>query len=305
MLPTLVVQIPEGTDWLYEVKYDGFRALIYIDKESVKIISRNLNVLNDQFPDVVDGFTSWSKELATPLILDGELCVLENALKGNFDEIQKRGRLKSSDKIAQAKRSKPVTFMAFDLLMENETYITHLPFLERKERLRTITTKMSEEAFVKLVEPYESGQELWELVSKSHGEGIIAKKKESLWVAGQRTSHWVKIKNMKVATFFIIAYDEKNAFFHIGCVYEKQVKLIGKVGQGFSKTEKEALVATVKKNSVKATQGVLYVNPGICIEVEFLELSKNEVRHPKFRRFRFDQHWEDCTWEALLKLEHS
>lgn len=303
MLPSLVTEIPKGEDWVYEVKYDGFRALIYLENEEVKIISRNQNVLNQQFPEITEGFTKWRKTLDVPMILDGELCVLESEVKANFDQIQKRGRLKTQEKIEQAKKATPVTFIAFDLIMEADQFLGKWPLLARKETLAQVIEKMGDQSIVKLISFYEDYSHVWDIVTKTQGEGIVCKRKDSIWQEGQRSKQWLKIKNMMIASFFIIAYDEANTFFHIGCLFKGEIKLIGKVGQGFTKEEKEALVAIVKKNRVKTVQNLIYVKPSICIEVEFLEISKNELRHPKFRRFRLDKDWEDCTWEAIPQLE--
>ncbi|WP_084787994.1 non-homologous end-joining DNA ligase [Anaerobacillus alkalidiazotrophicus] len=299
MLPTLVTEIPKGPNWLYEVKYDGFRAMIYINETESKIISRNLKLLNEQFPEINLLFRRLSTHLKLPIILDGELCVLETDMKANFDKIQKRGRLRNKDKIEQAEDLYPVTFLAFDLLMENGMSLTEKTLTDRKKHLIKLFKEVEHTHLFKIVQPYEDEIKLWDSIKREHGEGIIAKQKESSWIEGQRSKQWLKIKNMSIATFFIIGYDETNAFFHIGCIHNRIVKMIGKVGQGFSKEEKEALIDIVKKNSHKKHQHILYVQPGICIEVEFLEMSKNELRHPKFRRFRFDKHWEDCLWEAI------
>ncbi|WP_241657879.1 non-homologous end-joining DNA ligase [Anaerobacillus alkaliphilus] len=303
MLPSLVTEIPEGLDWVYEVKYDGFRAIIYIDETKVTIMSRNQNVLNEQFPEIVEGFIAYQKSLQAPIIFDGELCVIENDYKANFDKIQIRGRLKNSEKIEDAKKTTPVTFMAFDVLMENGEWLTHRPYEERKKRLEdTVKNIQEDKPFLRYVPYYKDPQKLWSKISQVFGEGIIAKRRQSLWQEGKRTNQWVKIKNLMIASFFILGYDEANSFFHIGCLYKGDIKLIGKVGQGFTKEEKEALVAIIKKNAEKTVQNLICVKPSICIEVEFLEVSKNELRHPKFRRFRFDKNWEECTWEAIPKL---
>ncbi|WP_261178015.1 hypothetical protein [Anaerobacillus sp. CMMVII] len=212
--------------------------------------------------------------------------------------------MKNIEKIHQAVKSTPVTFMAFDLLMENGVLLLGKSYLDRKKQLEKVITTI-DHPLVKFVRFFEDSETLWESVSNVQGEGVIAKRIKSTWQEGQRTKHWLKIKNMIIATFFVLAYDEANAFFHIGCLYKGEIKMIGKVGQGFTKEEKEALVATIKKNQVKTVQSLTYVKPSICIEVEFLEFSRNELRHPKFRRFRLDKNWEDCTWEAIPKLEQN
>lgn len=303
MLPSLVTEIPNGAEWLYEVKYDGFRALIYLYETHLHIISRNLNELNDQFPEIIDGFTPLLPKINTPIILDGELCILETKQKASFEQIQKRGRLKTPEKIAKASKTTPATFMAFDLLMEQGELLVTKPLFDRKKKLSQFFSQMGDPSFLQMIHIYEDSHIVWEEVGADAGEGIVAKRKDSFWYEGKRTKQWLKVKNMQIATFFLLSYDERNAFFQLGCLIKGEIVFIGKVGQGFTKEEKEALITVVKKNQLKTAHGITYVNPSVCIEVEFLEINKNELRHPKFRRFRFDKHWEECTWEAISKVE--
>ena len=307
MLPTLVTDLPTENDWCYEVKYDGFRATIYIEKNETKIISRNLNELNPQFPEIVRYFQQHTQmQQLTPIIFDGELCVLETENKASFDKIQKRGRLKNSDKINQAKNTLPVTFLAFDLLMVKGESITNKPLQDRQKKLYELFNKLNiDSPYFKKVKTYTNASLTLQLVKNEDGEGIVAKEINSKWLAGKRSKQWLKIKNMLIGTFFILGYDESNSFFHIGCIDEDEVKMIGKVGQGFSKEEKESLISIIKKNSTGKKQSIYEVGPSICIEVEFLELSKNELRHPKFRRFRLDKHWEECTWAQIRRATHN
>lgn len=302
MLPTLVTTLPDGPHWYYEVKYDGFRAIVYINGNDINIVSRNLNNLNEQFPEIIDFF----QELQLPpTILDGELCVLENEFKANFAQIQKRGRLKDKAKIEQAITTIPVTFQTFDILMENNQMLLEKTYLKRKQHLVQLWEQLEidDDNTLRVVHEAKTAQDLWDQIQNEEGEGIIIKHQDSKWEPGIRSKKWLKIKNMQIGSFFVLGYDETNSFFQIGCVYNGKVKIIGKVGQGFTKEEKEALVTIVKKNATKKAKDIYYVEPSICIEIEFLELSKNELRHPKFRRFRFDKNWEDCLWEAIQKVE--
>lgn len=303
MLPTLASQIPSGDDWQYEVKYDGFRALIYVTETETKLISRNQHLLNRQFPEIVDFFELLSNQIKiAPYIIDGELCVLETNIKARFDLIQKRGRLKNIDKIKNAQKSSPVTFMAFDILMTNGHLQTKKPLHERKKLLQELFNGVNtNQKYFLQVFSYSHGENLWTEIKKGHGEGIVAKHKDSFWKEGTRSIQWLKIKNLQTATLFVLGYDQANGFFHVGCLDNNKIKMIGKVGQGFSKEEKEALITIVKKNQTKELQSIIYINPSICIDVEFLELGKNELRHPKFLRFRFDMQWEECSWEEIQK----
>lgn len=306
MLPTLSGTIPTGDQWYYEPKLDGYRATLYVNKENISFISRNLKMLNEQFPELVNTTKEHLNALLlySPIVIDGEICILETETKANFEQIQQRGKLKTKQKIVKASKETPATFACFDLLvMKGKIIGTILPYVERKQLLANLFTTVSFGSSYSYVKETTNYQSLWKLVQAKDGEGIVAKKKHSSWQEGIRTKEWLKIKNLSIATVFIIGLDLNNQYVQVGVIDNHQIQQIGIVGQGFSKDEKEALVSIIMKNKYKADQQFIYVKPSICLEIEFLELYKGQIRHPKFRRFRFDKQWEECTWEAIKKVE--
>jgi bifunctional non-homologous end joining protein LigD len=310
MLPTLTFESPEQPDWLYEVKYDGFRALLNWNENGIEISSRNDKSLMPQFPEIRDFLLKYEKEFQPflPLRLDCELVALENPYKANFSAIQVRGRLKAVKKISEQAKNAPCRLMVFDLLVLNGTQLSSLDFRTRKAKLINIFQEVGlnlkadpyNDQLLQLVTAYEDFQEIWEKVVLYDGEGIVAKHKNSLWEEGKRTQLWLKYKNWKYVNCFVTAYDKNNGYFFVGVYRNKEIFGIGQVLFGFKPDEKQALAQIVKQNMVHEDSQYIYVEPAICLEVKYLELYDNQLREPHFHQFHFDLEPVDCTYERFL-----
>ncbi len=310
MLPTLVFEAPKGNEWIYEVKYDGFRAILDWNIQDVNLVSRNGNRLNDQFPEIIEECKKLTKKFSKylPLVFDGELCILESNYKASFEQIQQRGRLKNTEKILEGSQRKPAHYLIFDLLLINGQKIIANSFTERKERLITMFEEIdlltrvdsSSSQLLQIIEPHTAFNELWERVKLEYSEGIIAKKRESKWEEGKRTTTWVKIKNWQKGNFFITGYDKGNGFFHVSVLRDEKVFEIGLFSHGLSPEEREALLQVIQKNHPdQAQKPFITVTPSICIELSFLELYKEQLRQPSFSKFQLGISWRDCKWEQF------
>jgi bifunctional non-homologous end joining protein LigD len=310
MLPTLTINIPEGP-WGYEIKYDGYRGILYWDQTDISLISRNGNNLNESFPEIIAYLKSIQDRLSLflPLTLDGEVCILESNYRGNFELIQQRGRLKNLVKIKELSAKHPAQFLVFDMLRLTGENLQRLSFEFRKERLK----HLFKEALLPLEVsykgkdllqyiPYQKNAEIiWQKAADSNAEGIIAKRYDSIWSPGQRTKDWLKIKNTKSASFVICAYDKENGYFQVAVIKDGVLVSVGLFSHGIGPAEREALIQIIKQNKIKEENQWIYIKPSICVELQFLEVYKDQLREPRFIQFRFDINWEDCTWEALLK----
>ncbi len=309
MLPTLVFEAPRGSDWVYEIKYDGFRALLHWNHHSVELISRNGNNLNEQFPDIIEQCHLLSETFSNvlPIIFDGELCILESNQKASFEQIQQRGRLKNRDKIEQSVKQKNAFFLIFDLLSLKGEPLSLLPFHERKQKLLSLFENKqlvldidyTSQQLLQLIQSHHDFDSLWKTVKEAHGEGIIAKKQDSKWEAGKRTTSWLKIKNWLKGNFFITGFDKSNSFFHVSVVRNNEIYEIGLFSHGLSPEEREALLMVVQNNRLKEEGSFIRVSPGICVELNYLELYKEQLRQPSFSKFQLDLNWKECTWEKL------
>lgn len=135
MLPTLKSDAPLNSNWIYEIKYDGFRAILEWNHNVMHLWSRNEKDLLPQFPEIEAYLTCINERVKDffPLILDGELVVLENPGLANFGELQIRGRMKSKDRIKEFARRRPCKLLVFDLLEINGLSIRNHPLVERKK----------------------------------------------------------------------------------------------------------------------------------------------------------------------------
>jgi len=311
MLPQLHLEAPTGKEWVYETKYDGFRAILYIHNESIQLKSRNDKDLLFQFPEVGTFIKeNWNKfKPYLPVILDGELCILQNNYKADFYKIQKRGRLRSEDKIFQSSKELTSKLLIFDALMISGVSLTTQPYKERKQRLKQLFEDCSlpnqvdfkHPSIIQMIMNHTTFSSLWEQVKKYDGEGVVAKYVNSKWEEGKRSNQWIKIKNWKQALCFITSYEKSNGFFHIG-VYEKgNVRLIGLFKNGLSADEQQALLQVVKNNSKSEDSQFIYVPPAICVELNYLELYEGQLREVHFSTFRFDLQPMECTWEKLTE----
>lgn len=310
MLPSLTFDSPVRPDWKYEVKYDGFRAMLDWDSQGINLTSRNGKDLFPQFPEIKK-FLLDNKNLFQPFLplqLDGELVYLENTYKANFSAIQVRGRLKSEKKIKEQAAHSPCRLMVFDLLMLNGNPLYSLAYQKRKAELKNLFMALGFELnadpysdqLIQHVTAYEDFQILWDKVVLYDGEGIIAKAINGLWEEGKRTLQWLKYKNWKYVSSFVTAFEKTNGYFYLGVYKSETIIPIGQVLFGFKPEEKDALKQTIKQNMVSEDKQFIYVHPAICLEVKYLELYENQLREPHFDRFRFDLKPADCTYDRFV-----
>lgn len=313
MLPTLHRNPPQGNDWVYEVKYDGFRCIASLDINHISLQSRGGTELSSTFPEIVRflrGLTlndAWKQML--PITLDCELVVLSSPLKGNFQLIQKRGRTKTKEKINALSKEHPATLLAFDLLEVRGEALISAKFSDRKKRLLQLFEQIGlplspvekSSSRLQYVPFHTNSEELWAQIKLQHGEGLIAKKIYSTYSKGKRSTDWIKVKNYKTVTCFITAYQKDNGYFHIGVFKGESVVDIGLFSHGLTSEERAALIAVIKQNRDKEDGKFVYVKPGICVEIFYLEVYQSQLRHPEFKRFRFDLDVKECTEENLSK----
>src|SRR5204862_3732507 len=178
MLATSAEELPSGDDWLYEVKWDGYRALGYVRGGEARLVSRNGNDLTQRFPEVARSLGRATK--SPDCVLDGEVCALDEQGRPSFSAMQ------------QGKRGTPLVYEAFDLLELDGVSLVDLPLRERRERLeelldRRVTT-------VQVSGLFDDGEALLEATTTQGLEGVMAKRAEARYAEGGRTRDWVKVK---------------------------------------------------------------------------------------------------------------
>lgn len=288
MIPTLSHSFPTNEDnWIYEVKYDGYRAILAWDGQALCLTSRNGHNLNSRFPTLHDNLSSilMNQEI-NPCIIDGEICILTNNYRADFESLHKR-------------KEKNISFIGFDLLKKGEALLTSSPLLARKKELRHLLENVSDQNVLIEIAFSPTAQYLFELVSNHNGEGVVCKKTDSLYRVGKRTRNWLKVKNWKSAFVFLYAYEKANGYFYTGVKREGEIYEIGHFSHGLSSEEREALLEVIKRNKTKETNGFIYVQPRIVLELEYLDLYNEKLRQPRFKQFCFQTSWEVCTWDTI------
>ncbi|MBS4199417.1 DNA ligase D [Bacillus sp. FJAT-49732] len=311
MLPTLSFLPPKHGDWLYEIKYDGFRGMLEWTKDNSFLWSRNGNDLLPQFPELKRFLNDKQDEVSDilPLILDGEITLLENEHKANFGQLQIRGRMKTKQKIEEASLIRPAKYLVFDLLSKNGVTTKNIPYTKRKEMLLSICKQfgfslnpaVGVESTIQYIPPIQHYQSIYETMKSSMSEGIVAKKANSLWEAGKRTTSWIKIKNWKTVSCFLTAYDQSNGFFYVGVYKDHDIFSLGNFINGIDAETKSALRNTIIGNSQNKKGDIFYIHPSICIDLYYIEWNgEQQLREPYFNVIRFDLHPSDCTYEQFL-----
>ncbi|MCL6601155.1 MAG: DNA ligase, partial [Alicyclobacillus macrosporangiidus] len=205
MLPTMHKEPFDDPNFIFEPKWDGWRILLHKNGDRVEAFTRNGRIVTDRFPELREAATSIRSHSA---ILDCEGICLRDG-RSVFDDVQYRGRIRDHRRIQQAMQSHPVTFVAFDVLYTDSSHMNE-PLMDRKERLFDLVKPSS------IVTPTMfddgAGVKLKKLTEQRNWEGIVSKRKDSLYIPGTRTAHWLKIKNWKEIDAVILGYRREPQF---------------------------------------------------------------------------------------------
>ncbi len=310
MLATLVDEPFDDDNWVYEVKWDGYRCLAYLNKGEVTLRSRNNKDFNEKYYPVYDALKKWELNA----VLDGEIVVLNDKGRSNFGALQ-NWRSEADGQLA---------FYIFDILWCDGKDVTSLPFTARRDLLTQILPNDND-----LIRPSQvftaSGTEFFAAAERMGLEGIIAKKADSAYAPGARSREWLKIKSHKRQEVVIAGFTKNEgtgkAFSSLLLgVYDGGVlEYVGKVGTGFSdKTQKEMMAQfkplITKESPFKQIPDVnkpsrfrpnppkadaTWLKPELVCEVTFAEVTSDGVfRHPSFQGMRDDKKAKDVLRES-------
>jgi bifunctional non-homologous end joining protein LigD len=275
--------------WIFEIKWDGYRAIAELNGEETKFYSRNGLSYVNAYPKVYEAL----KKIKTKAIIDGEVVVFDYQGKPSFNALQNYN----------SRQNLAIQFQAFDCLEVMGKDITKLNVLERKTILKEL---LPESDVIKYCDHFVGeGKLLFEHAVKVGLEGIIAKKASSTYTIGKRTKDWLKVKNVNTDDFVIVGYTDPQASRkYFGSLIIARIdkgKLIhaGEVGTGF--TEKllkelyEKLKPIERKKSpmstpIKETKDMHWVEPHFVAQVKYTEITQDgHVRHPSFLGLRIDK----------------
>jgi ATP-dependent DNA ligase len=298
LLPQLArsrASLPEGDKWAYEPKYDGFRAIVFVDGEETYLQSRNGKPLSRYFP-----------ELSFPAgryVLDGEI------VAASFDTLGQRIHPAAS-RIARLAEETPSTYYAFDVLARDDDVLLELPYLERRAALEAIVA-----APVELTDVVRTTADAEHWLHEA--EGVIAKKVDAPYQPGERTG-MIKVKRLRTIDAVVMGWRPGKAERTVGAIIlglygdDGRLREVGH-SSGFTATEKRELVdrfapyETGERGSGEPsrwTQGRdlewVAMRPELVVEITFDHVSDGRIRHgSKVQRWRDDKAPEACTLDQL------
>lgn len=291
-----------GTDWIFEVKWDGTRALCFVDGK-IQLMNRRKTDITYRYPELQDMRKGIK---ASSCILDGEIVVLQKG-KPSFQNLQKREHTEDSFKIKLLSEEIPAVYIVFDVLALNGKDLQKKKLLQRKDILKEI---ISESSHI-MLSPYIEGEgkKYFAAVSEAGFEGIMAKRKDSLYYPGKRSETWLKIKKTKTVDCVIGGFTEgggaRKAYFGALLLGVNQpLQFIGKVGTGFTDKDLKKIYRMLEKIETDTTpfsnqvlvENAHFVEPLHVCEVKYLELTHDhKLRAPVFLRLRPDKEPEECT----------
>jgi bifunctional non-homologous end joining protein LigD len=321
MLATSIDTPFDASDWLFEIKWDGYRAITFIENGKARLVSRNQNDLTPRYPELKD-LPKFVK--AKNAILDGEVVALDAEGRASFSLMQQRTGFRPGGRLGEANADVPVLYYAFDLLYLDGYDLRKLPLEERKKKLLSIIVAGDA---LRYSDHYEQqGKALFKVAEQKGLEGILAKKRDSIYQE-RRSSEWLKIKIRHRMECVIGGYTEpEGSRAHFGSVvlglYDKQAHLIhvGQAGSGFTQKSLAEIWKLLKKletkqnpfyGEVEALRKVYWVKPELVAEIEYAEWTDGatggsgpKLRAPVFLGLRDDKSPKECLLEDQLKIEN-
>ncbi len=320
MLATPIDKPFDDDNWLYEIKWDGYRAVTFLDGKSVRLVSRNQNDLTAAYPEL-HSIPALVK--ARTAIVDGEIVALDEAGRSSFSLMQQRtGVGEGGRRIRRTRDDIPVVYYAFDLLYLDGYDLMQCGLELRKQLLREIIP--GNELLRYSDHCIGHGSALFEAAAQRGLEGIVAKRRTSCYEQ-KRSREWLKIKIVRRQECVIGGYtDPRGSRENFGSLvlglYDDKGRLlpVGQVGSGFTGQTHaqmwkrlEALETTRSPffGEVESDRRVHYVKPELVAEIKFTEWTHEgqsravKMRAPVFQGLRFDKEPRECRFEIALDTE--
>jgi bifunctional non-homologous end joining protein LigD len=308
----LVTELPVGQDWIYELKFDGYRAIAIKNGKNANLISRNAKSLNRRYPELVMALGELPLQ---NLVLDGEVVVLDERGVPSFQRLQDLGA---------AQKDRAVYYYAFDLLNLEGKEVKRLPLLERKALLQAL---LPADGIVRYASHLEGNAERFvEEVQKLGLEGVIAKRKTSIYESGRRSGSWVKFKldfeqEFVVGGFRPSGVRDSFDLLLIGYYEANKLRYAAKLRAGFTPHSKKLVASQFPKLITEKCpfaelpigkggrwgesltkedlEKIIWLKPKLVVRAQFVEWTSNaNLRHAKFVALRDDKNPKEVVRET-------
>ena len=312
MLATLVDKPFDDDQWLFEIKWDGYRAVAFVEDGKVRLVSRNQNDLTSEYPELKDLAKHVRARIA---ILDGEIVALDEQGRSSFSLMQQRSGFREPGRRGGRDRSIPILYYAFDLLYLDGRSLFQVELEQRKELLRGIVA--ASEVLRYSDHHVGQGTALFHAAKQKGLEGIVAKRRSSHYIQ-KRSREWLKMKITQRQECVIGGYtDPKGSREHFGSVilglYDDKGRLIhvGQAGSGFTEASHADLWQRLEKlktsrspfhGKVQTGRGMHWVKPDLVAEIRFTEWTHEtaggglKLRAPVYEGLRTDKKPRECIF---------
>ncbi|RFZ82730.1 DNA ligase D [Mucilaginibacter terrenus] len=310
MLATLVDKPFDDPDWVYEIKWDGYRTLAFVEKGEVQLLSRNNKSFNEKYYPITQLLESWKINV----VIDGEIIVMNDKGVSNFGALQNW----------RSEADGELMLYVFDILWYEGKNLMELPLTQRQAILKEVLPTDDDRVRLSNVFPA-NGNGFFEAAEKIGLEGIMAKRASSTYISDNRSKDWLKIKINKRQEVVIGGFTKNEgtakqfSSLLLGVYEGGQFQYVGKVGTGFSdKLQKEMMAqfkpliteespfgyepdvnkpSRFRPNPPKAK--ATWLKPELVCEVSFAEVTSDGVfRHPSFEGMRTDKKATDVVRES-------
>lgn len=314
MLATSIEKPFDDPEWLFEIKWDGYRAIAFITKGKVRLVSRNQNDLTAKYPELHNLAASIKAETA---ILDGEIAALDEHGRSSFSLMQQRTGIRERGRRTPSRRDIPVLYYVFDLLYLDGYDLHRVALEKRKKALAQIVDASGP---LRYSEHFSQGKALFDAAKAKGLEGILAKRRDSVYEE-RRSQEWLKIKITRTLDCVIGGYtDPEGSRLHFGSIvlglYDKNGELIhvGQAGSGFDQFMLKDIWKELHKrettqppfpHGVDALRKVHWAKPDLVAEIKFSEWTHvtteggAKLRAPVFLGLRKDKDPKECVWEEM------
>ncbi len=278
----------DSDEHLFELKWDGVRAVSYVDAAGLRMHGRRRRDLAGRYPEL-----AFLARLPAGTVLDGELVVLRDDGRPDFRAVLSRENA-SPARVAAAARRHPVVYVVFDMLYEDDRALLSLPLVERRERLAALVAATAEPRLMLSEAVPGRGLRLFEAARERELEGVVAKRADSPYLPGERTDAWQKLKPVRSVHCLVLGYEpggdrgDDIKSLIVATDLDGELRCVGKVGSGIGERDREALrerlfARPAPRPIVDAGMPGRWVEPGVYCRVDYLERTANgNLRAPVF-----------------------
>jgi DNA ligase D-like protein (predicted ligase) len=294
-----LAKLPEGLDWVYEIKLDGYRAIAFNSKGKLNLYSRNRKSFNRQYPYIVEALS----DLPENTVVDGEIVALDDAGRPNFNLLQH-----SRSQVSR------ICYFVFDLLVYENRDLTRLTFVQRREIMNSVLKLNSPR--IRIAQYFEtSAEEMIRAACQQGLEGVVAKRKDSRYEVGKRGGSWAKYRLNRGQELVIGGYVPGSHGLDsliVGYYKGPDLIYIARVRNGFVPATRRQVFAKLKHMTVpncpfvnlpethkgrwgdgltaEDMEKCVWVRPELVAQIEFLEWTESDhLRHSKFAGLREDK----------------